>query len=150
MPVIQDAVSITRDNIYKDDKGDLWLKYLRKKNEYLARVKLLPEAISLIEKYRSDDRKELFPMIHHPNMRRHMKGLRDLAGISCDLVYHMGRHTFGSLITLEAGVPIETISKMLGHTNLTTTQLYARVTPKKLFEDMDKFIEATSDMKLVL
>mgnify|MGYP000075525733 CR=1 FL=1 len=54
------------------------------------------------------------------------------------------------LITLEAGVPIETISKMLGHTNLTTTQLYARVTPKKLFEDMDKFIEATSDMKLVL
>lgn len=44
-----DAVSITRDNIYKDDKGDLWLKYLRKKNEYLARVKLLPEAISLIE-----------------------------------------------------------------------------------------------------
>ena len=62
----------------------------------------------------------------------------------------MGRHTFGSLITLEAGVPIETISKMLGHTNLTTTQLYARVTPKKLFEDMDKFIEATRDMKLVL
>lgn len=66
------------------------------------------------------------------------------------LDFHMGRHTFGSLITLEAGVPIETISKMLGHTNLTTTQLYARVTPKKLFEDMDKFIEATSDMKLVL
>ena len=145
-----DAVSITRENIYKDDKGDLWLKYLRKKNDYQARVKLLPEAIALIEKYRSDEREELFPMIHHPNMRRHMKGLRDLAGISCDLVYHMGRHTFGSLITLEAGVPIETISKMLGHTNLTTTQLYARVTPKKLFEDMDKFIEATSDMKLVL
>ena len=68
---------------------------------------------------------------------------------SC-ILFHMGRHTFGSLITLEAGVPIETISKMLGHTNLTTTQLYARVTPKKLFEDMDKFIEAMSDMKLVL
>lgn len=66
------------------------------------------------------------------------------------ILFHKARHTFGSLITLEAGVPIETISKMLGHTNLTTTQLYARVTPKKLFEDMDKFIEATSDMKLVL
>jgi len=71
-----DAVSITRDNIYVDDDGALWLKYLRKKNEYLARVKLLPEAIVLIEKYHSDERKELFPMIHHPNMRRHMKGLR--------------------------------------------------------------------------
>ena len=145
-----DAVSITDDNIYTDDNGALWLKYLRKKNEHLGRVKLLPEAIALIEKYRSNERKELFPMIHHPNLRRHMKGLRDLAGIKTDLVYHMGRHTFGSLITLEAGVPIETISKMLGHTNLTTTQLYARVTPKKLFDDMDIFIKATSDMTLVL
>ena len=145
-----DAVSITDDNIYTDDNGALWLKYLRKKNEHLGRVKLLPEAIALIEKYRSNERKELFPMIHHPNLRRHMKGLRDLAGIKTDLVYHMGRHTFGSLITLEAGVPIETISKMLGHTNLTTTQLYAKVTPKKLFDDMDIFIEATSDMTLVL
>ena len=135
---------------YADDNGALWLKYLRKKNEHLGRVKLLPEAIALIEKYRSNERKELFPMIHHPNLRRHMKGLRDLAGIKTDLVYHMGRHTFGSLITLEAGVPIETISKMLGHTNLTTTQLYARVTPKKLFDDMDIFIRATSDMTLVL
>ena len=145
-----DAVSITDDNIYTDDNGALWLKYLRKKNEHLGRVKLLPEAIALIEKYRSKERKELFPMIHHPNLRRHMKGLRDLAGIKTDLVYHMGRHTFGSLITLEAGVPIETISKMLGHTNLTTTQLYAKVTPKKLFDDMDIFIKATSDMTLVL
>ena len=145
-----DVVSITDDNIYTDDNGALWLKYLRKKNEHLGRVKLLPEAIALIEKYRSNERKELFPMIHHPNLRRHMKGLRDLAGIKTDLVYHMGRHTFGSLITLEAGVPIETISKMLGHTNLTTTQLYAKVTPKKLFDDMDIFIKATSDMTLVL
>ena len=145
-----DAVSITDDNIYTDDNGALWLKYLRKKNEHLGRVKLLPEAIALIEKYRSNERKELFPMIHHSNLRRHMKGLRDLARIKTDLVYHMGRHTFGSLITLEAGVPIETISKMLGHTNLTTTQLYAKVTPKKLFDDMDIFIKATSDMTLVL
>lgn len=145
-----DAVSITDDNIYTDDNGALWLKYLRKKNEHLGRVKLLPEAIALIEKYHSNERKELFPMIHHPNLRRHMKGLRELARIKTDLVYHMGRHTFGSLITLEAGVPIETISKMLGHTNLTTTQLYAKVTPKKLFDDMDIFIKATSDMTLVL
>ena len=91
-----DAVSTTDDNIYTDENGALWLKYLRKKNEHLGRVKLLPEAIALIEKYRSNERKELFPMIHHPNLRRHMKGLRDLAGIKTDLVYHMGRHTFGS------------------------------------------------------
>ena len=55
-----------------------------------------------------------------------------------------------SLVTLEAGVPIETISSMLGHSNIQTTQVYARVTPKKLFEDMDRLIEATGDFKLVL
>ena len=58
-------------------------------------------------------------------------------------------HT-ASLVTLEEGVPIETISKMLGHSNIQTTQIYARVTPKKLFEDMDKFIEANKDFKFVL
>ena len=76
--------------------------------------------------------------------------LRLMAGLSQDLVYHMGRHSFASLVTLEEGVPIETISKMLGHSNIKTTQIYARVTPKRLFEDMDRFVEATRDLKLIL
>lgn len=66
------------------------------------------------------------------------------------VLFHLARHSFASLITLEAGVPIETISRMLGHSDIQTTQVYARVTPKKLFEDMDKYIEATKDLKLVL
>ena len=87
--------------------------------------------------------KEKFP-------RGNMKALRLMAGLSQDLVYHMGRHSFASLVTLEEGVPIETISKMLGHSNVRTTQIYARVSPKRLFEDMDRFIEATRDLKLIL
>ena len=145
-----DAVSVTRDNLFTDDSGSLWLKYRRKKNELRACVKLLPEALDLIEKYRDDARPTLFPMLYHPNLRRLMKSLAVLAGIKEDLTYHAGRHSFASLITLEAGVPIETICKMLGHSNLQTTQVYAKVTPKKLFEDMDKYIEATKDLKLVL
>ena len=66
------------------------------------------------------------------------------------VLFHQARHSFASLITLEAGVPIETISRMLGHSDITTTQVYARVIPKKLFEDMDKYIEATKDLKLIL
>lgn len=145
-----DAVSVTRENLYTDDEGSLWLKYRRKKNELRASVKLLPEALALIEKYHDDTRPTLFPMIHHPNLQRHMKSLAVFAGVSGRLCYHQARHSFASLITLEAGVPIETISRMLGHSDITTTQVYARVTPKKLFEDMDKYIEATKDLKLIL
>jgi len=145
-----DTVSITESNLSTDDNGEQWLKYRRKKNELLARVKLLPEAIALIEKYRDDNRETLFPAQHYRTLRNNMKSLRVMSGMTEDLVYHAGRHSFASLVTLEEGVPIETISRMLGHSNITTTQIYARVTPKKLFEDMDKFIEATGDLQLVL
>nr|WP_303917956.1 site-specific integrase [Bacteroides intestinalis] len=145
-----DTVSITRDNIFSDEEGCLWLKYRRKKNEILARVKLLPEALALIEQYKDEARETLFPMQHYATLRANMKGLRVFSGMTEDLVYHAGRHSFASLVTLEEGVPIETISRMLGHNNIQTTQIYARVTPKKLFEDMDTYIKSTKDLKLVL
>ena len=145
-----DAVSITRENLFPDDEGSLWLKYRRKKTDYLGRVKLLPEALMLIKKYREDTRATLFPPQDYHTLRANMKSLRLMAGLSQDLVYHMGRHSFASLVTLEEGVPIETISKMLGYSNIKTTQIYARVTPKRLFEDMDRFVEATRDLKLIL
>ena len=59
-----DAVSITRENLFTDDGGSLWLKYRRKKTDYLGRVKLLPEAVALIEKYRDDTRETLFPPLN--------------------------------------------------------------------------------------
>ena len=83
-------------------------------------------------------------------LKYRLYSIRELCGIKGALSFHMGRHSFSSLITLEAGVPIETVSKMLGHSDLKTTQIYARVTPKKLFEDMDKYIQLTKDLKLVL
>lgn len=145
-----DVVSITDENLYTDDNGALWLKYRRKKNKHRASVKLLPEALALLEKYKDETRETLFPLLRWSNLRRHMKALAALAGIKDDLCYHQARHSFALLITLEAGVPIETISRMLGHSDIATTQVYARVSPKKLFEDMDKFIEATKDFQLVL
>lgn len=145
-----DTISVAKDNLVKDDNGALWLKYKRGKNGQLARIKLLPEAIALIEKYRDDTRDTLFPMIHNGTIKRNMQGIRILAGIKGNLSYHMSRHSFASLITLEQGVPIETVSKMLGHSDIKTTQIYARVTPKKLFEDMDKYISTTKYLRLVL
>lgn len=145
-----DVTSITNDNLSTDDSGAMWLKYRRGKNGKLCRVKLLPEAIALIEKYRNKSRETLFPVIKREAMMWNLNSLRGMAGIKGPLTYHMGRHSFSTLITLENGVPIETVSKMLGHSDIKTTQVYARVTPKKLFEDMDKYIEATEDLKLIL
>lgn len=145
-----DVVAITNDNLSKDDAGDLWLKYQRGKNGKLSRVKLLPEAIELIEKYRNKSRETLFPKMEHNTLMWNLRSIRQMLGMQGALTYHVARHSFSSLITLEAGVPIETVSKMLGHSDIKTTQIYARVTPKKLFEDMDKYIEATRDLKLIL
>ena len=145
-----DVSRITGENLFTDEEGSLWLKYARKKTDFRARVKLLPEAVALIEKYRDEKRDTLFPWQSPQMVKANMKGLRVLADIKEPVTYHAGRHSFASLVTLEEGVPIETISRMLGHSNIQTTQVYARVTPKKLFEDMDKLIEATRDLKLVL
>ena len=145
-----DTVAITKNNLSKDENGDLWLKYNRGKNNALSRVKLLPEAIDIIKKYKSSSRETIFPPIGYSQVRYIMHSFRALIGKKDFLSYHQGRHTFSSLITLEQGVPIETVSKMLGHSDIKTTQIYARVTPKKLFEDMDKYIKATEDLKLVL
>lgn len=145
-----DVIRITKENLFTDEEGSLWLKYARKKTDFRARVKLLPEAIALIEKYKDENRDTLFPWQSPEMVKANMKGLRVMADIKEPMTYHSGRHSFASLITLEEGVPIETISKMLGHGNIQMTQVYARVTPKKLFEDMDKLIKATSDFKLVL
>ncbi|MFR1814192.1 tyrosine-type recombinase/integrase, partial [Dysgonomonas capnocytophagoides] len=145
-----DVIRITKENLFTDEEGSLWLKYARKKTDFRARVKLLPEAIALIEKYKDENRDTLFPWQSPEMVKANMKGLRVMADVKEPMTYHSGRHSFASLITLEEGVPIETISKMLGHGNIQMTQVYARVTPKKLFEDMDKLIEATSDFKLVL
>jgi len=145
-----DVVHITKENLFTDEEGSLWLKYARRKTDYRARVKLLPEAIALIEKYKDENRNTIFPNQSREVVGMNMRGLRVMADIKEPMTYHSGRHSFASLITLEENVPIETISRMLGHSNIKTTQVYARVTPKKLFEDMDKFIEATQDLRLII
>ena len=138
-----DTVSITKANVKVLEDGDKWLVYNRKKTGTLARVKLLPEALELMAKYEDGARDTLFPLLSTNRVRIDLITICKLAETSKTYSYHSGRHSFASLITLEAGVPMETICKMLGHKDVKMTQRYARVTQKKLFEDMDKFIAAT-------
>lgn len=145
-----DVVVINKDNITTDDDGAKWLKFHRKKNNMLCRIKLLPEAIDIIEKYYDEDRATIFPMQLYATVGSNMRALKVMTGIKGSLSYHQARHSFSTLITLEQGVPLETISRMLGHSDMKTTQIYSRVTPQKLFEDMNIFIYYTKDLKLIL
>jgi site-specific recombinase XerD len=83
----------------------------------------------------------LFPRISNQKMNAYLKEIAPLAGIQKNLTFHMARHTFATTVTLTNGVPIETISKMLGHTRLATTQIYAKVVERKVYDDMQMLRE---------
>ena len=145
-----DLMELDKSHLVRDDEGSLWLKFNRQKTSVPCRVKLLPEAIRLMEKLHSDERETLLPFMGYATYQSYLKALRLRAGISFPFTTHTARHTFATLITLEQGVPIETVSKMLGHSNVSMTERYAKVTPQKLFEEFDCFLSFTEDMQLII
>ena len=145
-----DMVILRREHLFTDDERALWLKFRRQKTNTLCRVKLLFEAVRLIERYQSEERSTLFAPIAYSAYLVQLKALQLRAGISIPLSAHVGRHTFATLITLERGVPIETVSRMLGHSSIQTTERYAHVTPKKLFDEFERFLSFTEDLQLSL
>ena len=78
----------------------------------------------------------LLPVLSNQKMNAYLKEIADLCDIKKELTYHIARHTFATTITLSNGVPIESVSKMLGHKNIKTTQHYAKILDKKVSEDM--------------
>src|SRR5690606_1828003 len=102
-------------------------------------VPLLPKAAIIIEKYRNNPRAlaqgSLFPVISNQKLNSYLKEVADLCGIKKNLTFHLARHTFATSVTLSNGVPIETVSKMLGHTTIRTTQIYAKVVEQKVSQD---------------
>ena len=145
-----DLMELDKSHLVRDDEGSLWLKFNRHKTGVPCRVKLLPEAIRLMEKLHSDERETLLPFMGYATYQSYLKALRLRAGISFPFTTHTARHTFATLITLEQGVSIETVSKMLGHSNVSMTERYAKVTPRKLFEEFDRFLSFTEDMQLAI
>ena len=143
-----DLMELDKSHLVRDDEGSLWLKFNRQKTGVPCRVKLLPEAIWLMEKLHSDERETLLPFMGYATYQSYLKALRLRAGISFPFTTHTARHTFATLITLEQGVPIETVSKMLGHSNVSMTERYAKVTPQKLFEEFNCFLSFTEDMQM--
>jgi site-specific recombinase XerD len=122
-----------------------WIFTSRKKTEGLSRIPLLPACISIIDKYADDEHciesDRVLPVLTNQKMNAHLKEIADVCGIQKELTFHIARHTFATTVTLNKGVPIETVSKMLGHSNLKTTQHYAKLLDGKVSEDMMKLWE---------
>jgi integrase len=132
-----DMRNLTESNLVKDNEGRLWIEARRKKTGTPENVLLLDIPIKLIEKYKgmAPDGK-LFPMLTKESLNRHLKKIAVQCGMTRNLSFHAARHTFGSQICLSQGVPIETVSKAMGHKNISTTQRYAKVTHEKIDRDV--------------
>ncbi|TAI49277.1 site-specific integrase [Flagellimonas allohymeniacidonis] len=124
--------------------GNLWIHTKREKTNETVKIPLLPKAKEIIEKYGKDARPDvlgkLLPVYSNQKTNSYLKVITKACGIHKHITFHTARHTFATTITLSNGVPIETVSKMLGHTKLTTTQIYARVLERKVGEDMQRLI----------
>ena len=138
-----DVKKLTHDDIHTDEKGDMWIIDNRTKTGTQFRVKLLPVARQLVEKYSSLTLpgNVVFPVKDDNSMNMSLRHVARHAGLSFYPTTHTGRHTFATTVTLSQGVPLETVSKMLGHKHITTTQIYAKITNDKIGKDMDVLSE---------
>lgn len=127
-------------HIGKTANGQRFIRINRKKTDVEAFIPLHPVAEQILSLYNTtDDTKPVFPLPNRDQLWYCINEIGFLAGVKGNLSYHQSRHTFGTLL-LSAGIPIESISKMMGHTNISTTQTYAKVTDDKISEDMDKLM----------
>jgi len=134
-----DVFKLTADDIVKGIDGNQWIKIKRTKTKTLSSIPILPVAEKLIEKYKDlkSPTGKLLPVYSNQRMNSYLKEIADSCGIKKNLTFHMARHTFATTVTLSNGVPIESVSKMLGHRSLKTTQHYAKILDEKLSEDMN-------------
>lgn len=110
----------------------------RHKTDTPVNVPLLKVPLAILKKYEGQLPKgQLLPVLSNQKLNSYLKEIADLCGIQKNITFHLARHTFATTTTLAKGVPIETVSKMLGHTNIETTQIYARITNEKIRRDME-------------
>ncbi|HSP83975.1 MAG TPA: site-specific integrase [Gillisia sp.] len=136
-----DSMLLSKKDIVKGEDQNLWIHTKRKKTGTPVKIPLLPKALEVIKKYENTIQTELhfklLPKLSNQKMNMYLKEIAYLCKITKNLTSHVARHTFATTVTLSNGVPIETVSKLLGHTKMATTQIYARVLEKKVSEDMN-------------
>lgn len=135
-----DVKKLSRKNIAIGVDGDRWIYINRTKTDTRSNIPILPIASFLLEKYEDHpqvvNQEKLLPILSNQKMNSYLKEIADACGINKELTFHIARHTFATTVTLSNGVPIESVSKMLGHKNLKTTQHYAKILDLKVSNDM--------------
>ncbi|MBO6590405.1 site-specific integrase [Psychroserpens sp.] len=145
-----DIMNLNEDNLVLSIDGKHWISTKRQKTKNSFKLPLMGPALSIIKRYQYHPKRQpekLFPKISNQKLNSYLKEIADACDITKNITFHVARHTFATTITLSNGVPIETVSKILGHTKLTTTQIYARVLDKKISEDMSG-LESILESKL--
>ncbi len=128
---------LTNEDVSVAEDDVVWIKTFREKTGIEYEIPLLEIPLQILERYRrttSDGR--LLRMYLNGELNRELKNIARICGIPRRLTWHYGRHTYATEITLSQGVPIETVSRMLGHNRIATTQIYAKITNDKIDEDM--------------
>jgi len=140
-----DVKALEVDHLRFGIDGGLWIHTKREKTDEAVKVPLLPKAKQILDKYKDCNQRlvhgKLLPVLSNQKTNSYLKEIAKVCGIYKNISFHTARHTFASTVTLSNGVPMETVSKMLGHTKLTTTQIYARVLERKVGDDMQKLVE---------
>jgi site-specific recombinase XerD len=135
-----DVKGLNKDHIGLGIDGQKWIFKNRQKTDTKSKIPVLPIAEEIIQKYANHPKcinvDSVLPILTNQKMNAYLKEIGDLCNISKEITFHMARHTFATSVTLTNGVPIETVSKMLGHKNIQTTQHYAKVLDRKVSEDM--------------
>jgi site-specific recombinase XerD len=145
-----DLKILTRESISKGIDGKNWIIYYREKTGVRASIPLLSQALAIIEKYNEDPEcqadNKLLPIKSNQKLNSYLSEIAELCEIDKHITMHLGRHTFATTVTLTNGVPIETVSKMLGHISIKTTQIYSKVIDTKISKDMGQ-LESTLNGK---
>ncbi|WP_215235740.1 site-specific integrase [Dyadobacter linearis] len=135
-----DVYKLKRTEIVEGIDGGKWITTKRQKTDTPSRIPLLPMALEIMEKYEDhpqcENENRVLPVLSNQKMNSYLKEIADLCGIKKNITFHLARHTFATTVTLTNGVPIESVSKMLGHRNIKTTQQYAKIVDRKISDDM--------------
>ena len=147
-----DVQQLRNDHLGIGIDGHKWIFKNRQKTDTRSKIPLLPIAEELVQKY-ADHPKcvnegRILPVLSNQKMNSYLKEIGDVCGIQKEITFHMARHSFATSVTLTNGVPIETVSKMLGHRSLRTTQHYAKILDRKVSNDMELLKSKLGNFKL--